>query len=147
MSTVAVTADCIIQASQMHEVPVPIILGLLKVEGGRVGMESQNRNGSRDLGPMQINDRVWVPTLARLAFQGDQERARSALRDHGCLNIHVGAWIYRQQLQAARGDHVEAVGLYHSRTPDRKAAYQRRFAEHFTRLFGGVARQAEQQGR
>lgn len=148
MPTVPVTAECIVQASQAQGVPIPIILGLLKVEGGRVGSESLNRNGSRDLGPMQINDRVWVPTLAKLAFNGNEGQTWLALRDHGCLNIHVGAWIYRQQLDAARGNHAEAIGTYHSRTPDKKAAYQQRFAEHFARLFGGVARQAgQQQGR
>ncbi len=134
---VALTAECLVQAAALQEVPPAVLLGLLRVEGGRVGMESPNRNGSFDLGPMQINDRVWVPTVARAHFGGDQNAARTALRDHGCYNMHIGAWIYRQALQRAGGNNAEAVGLYHSATPDKKAAYQSRFARAFMQMFGG----------
>ena len=125
---VALTLECLVQAAALQQVPPAILLGILRVEGGRIGLESRNRNGSYDLGPMQINDRVWVPVVAKAHFGGDQGRARQALRDHGCYNMHVGAWIYRQALDRAGGNHAEAVGLYHSATPGPKSAYQRRFA-------------------
>ena len=137
---VALTPECVLQSAALQQVPPAVLLGLLRVEGGRVGSESANRNGSYDLGPMQVNDRVWVPTVARIHFGGDERLARLALRDHGCYNMHVGAWIYRQALTRAGGNHAEAVGLYHSATPGPKAAYQQRFARAFQQMFAAVSR-------
>lgn len=125
---VALTLECLMQAAALQQVPPAILVGILRVEGGQVGLESPNRNGSFDLGPMQVNDRVWVPVVARAHFGGDQLRARQALRDHGCYNMHVGAWIYRRALDRSGGNHAEAVGRYHSTTPGPKQRYQDRVA-------------------
>lgn len=133
--TSPVTPECILQAAQLQQIPVQIILGLLKTEGGRLGTESRNRNGSIDLGPMQVNNRVWVPVLARMHFGGNQDAAYRMLRDNGCYSIHVGAWIYRTNLDDVNGDYAEAVGRYNSRNEAPKRAYQRRFAEAFSSLF------------
>lgn len=138
MSLIPLTAACLLQAASVQSVPPAILLGLLNTEGGKIGMQSPNKNGSFDLGPMQINDRVWVPVLAKMHFGGDKAAARVALRDHGCYNMHVGAWIYRQYLDEANGNYAEAVGFYNSHTPDKKRAYQMRFAKKFKELFPGV---------
>ena len=135
---IPVTAECLVQAAYYQKIPLPIILGLLKTEGGHVGGVSVNTNGSKDLGPIQINDRAWVPTLAKMHFGGDQEAAYEALRDNGCYNVHVGAWIFHQYVDEANGNLAEAVGLYNSHTPVHKQAYQRRFIQNFVALFGGV---------
>ena len=145
LELVPVTAACVMQAASIQQVPPQIILGLLKTEGGRVGMESPNRGKdgkafSYDLGPMQVNDRVWVPVVADMHFGGDHAAARRALRDHGCYNVHIGAWIYRQYVDEAKGDLAEAVGYYNSHTPSKKRAYQRRFSENFMQLFGGAGK-------
>jgi soluble lytic murein transglycosylase-like protein len=83
-----------------------------------------NRNGSRDIGLMQINS-WWLP---RLAVYGLQERH---LFDP-CTNIHIGAWILAGNLHRLR-DPWEAVGAYHARDPQRRRAYvqriQRRLAQ------------------
>ncbi len=121
------TAECVVRASSHFGVPIPVLLGILRVEGGRPGMESPNRNGSFDLGPMQINDRVWVPVLARLTG-GDHGVARAILRDNGCANMIFAAWIVRQHLNAT-GDLATAVGWYHSRTPVHMARYQEKFRQ------------------
>jgi soluble lytic murein transglycosylase-like protein len=136
--TYPVTAECVVQAARLQGIPPEIILGLLKTEGGHLGSESPNRNGSYDLGPMQVNNRVWVPKLARLHFGGDERAAYAALRDHGCYSIHIGAWIFRQYLQEAGGNYGEAIGLYNSHTEGPKRAYQARFAANFRQLFGGM---------
>ena len=137
--TYPLTAACVLQAAQLQSVPPHILLGLLKTEGGRVGGERTNRNGSKDLGPMQINDRTWIPQLARMHFGGDREATFAALRDHGCYNMHIGAWIFRQYLDEAKGNYAEAVGFYNSHNEAPKRAYQARFAQNFMQLFGGVA--------
>lgn len=131
-----VTEQCVMAASGAFNIPYRIILGFLKTEGGRLGMESPNRNGTYDLGPMQVNSGVWVPRLARMHFHGDEGAAWAALRDHGCYNIVIGTWIYRQYVDEAHGDLADAVGLYNSHNQGPKRAYQVRFAQNFARLFG-----------
>jgi soluble lytic murein transglycosylase-like protein len=135
-ATYPVTAQCVLQAARLQNIPFQIILGFLKTEGGRLGMESRNSNGSYDLGPMQINSTVWVPKLAVMHFGGDEKAAWVALRDYGCYNINIGAWIFRQYLDEAHGDYADAVGLYNSHNPAPKRAYQIRFAQNFEELFG-----------
>lgn len=132
-----VTAECLIHASAQEQVPLALILGLLKTEGGRLGMESSNRDGSIDLGPMQVNDRVWVPMLAKAHFGGNYRLAYEYVRDQGCYNIHVGTWIFRQYVNEAHGDYAEAIGLYNSHNPAPKRAYQMKFAKNFAALFAG----------
>ena len=63
MSTATVLAACLMLASQTYAVPPAVLVGIYKAEGGRVGQESPNQNGSYDLGPMQINT-TWLPDLA-----------------------------------------------------------------------------------
>jgi soluble lytic murein transglycosylase-like protein len=134
--TTPVTAQCVMDAARLQGVPPQLILGFLKTEGGHLGSESHNTDGSYDLGPMQVNSRVWVPKLARMHFGGDERATWAALRDQGCYNINIGTWIYRQYVQEANGNFAEAVGLYNSHNAAPKHAYQMRFAANFARLFG-----------
>lgn len=133
---VSLTMACLLAAAELQGLPPHALVTILSVEGGRIGEVSQNRNGSVDLGPMQINDRVWVPVVADLHFSGDRDRAYTALRDNGCYNVHIGAWILRQAVEDAGGDLQKGIGWYHSRTPKHTARYQRLFREHFNKLFG-----------
>jgi hypothetical protein len=118
----------------MQNVPIMIILGLLRTEGGHLGEESRNTDGSYDLGPMQINNKAWLATVAKMHFNGDQDLAYRALRDHGCYNVHIGTWIYRQALDEAHGNYAEAIGLYHSHTASFKERYKGQFAKNFVAM-------------
>lgn len=131
-----VTPSCITEAAESRHVPIDIILALLKTEGGRLGMVSTNRDGSHDLGPMQINDRTWVPRIAAIRFSGNQQLAYESLRDDGCFNILVGASIFQDYLAEARGNFAEAVGFYNSHNEPHKHEYQMRFARAYLQLFG-----------
>lgn len=132
---------CVMQAASVQQIPPAIIITILETEGGKVGMATPNvgKDGkvfSYDLGPMQVNDRVWAPVLANKHFGGNIEAAKLALRENGCYNIHVGAWIFRGYLDEANGDYLEAVGFYNSHTPSIKKIYQKKFQKNFKRLFG-----------
>ncbi len=115
MITASALAACIMLASQIYSVPPAVMIGIMHVEGGRVGQQvGPNRNGTYDLGPMQVNTR-WVPELARF-WQVDQRTAKVAVRDDGCVNVKVAAWILRQKIEDA-GSLYLGIAHYHSATP------------------------------
>lgn len=109
-------AACVHSAATRYGLPPRLIMALLRVEGGRVGAVSKNSNASYDIGPMQINS-IHLPRLAKLGIDAD------SLRNDGCINIHVGAWILRREIAGAP-DVWTGIGRYHSRTPELNAKYQ-----------------------
>ncbi|MGE3769685.1 MAG: lytic transglycosylase domain-containing protein [Bdellovibrionales bacterium] len=110
----AVLAGCLMMAAQTYNVPPAVMVGIMNVEGGRIGQEVRNTNGTSDLGPMQINT-IWMPELARY-WGVDQGTARAWVRDNGCVNMHVAAWILRGRLEKTKNLYT-AIGHYHSGTP------------------------------
>ena len=74
--------------------------------------ENKNRNGSVDIGLMQVNS-YWIKTLAL-----DKER----LITDACYNTMTGALILRQCIDRY-GYSWEAVGCYNAVSQDKKAAY------------------------
>jgi soluble lytic murein transglycosylase-like protein len=116
-----VLAACLILAAQTYSVPPAVMVGIQQVEGGRIGQQVLNDNGSYDLGPMQINT-VWVPQLAE--FWGvSQSTAKRWIRDDACTNMGVAAWILRRHMDET-GSLSKAIAHYHSRTPTLGYAYK-----------------------
>lgn len=114
MITPQVLAACIFSAAQTYVVPPTVILGILNVEGGRIGQAVRNKNNTYDLGPMQINT-IWIPELA--SFWGvRQSEALKLVRDDACVNIGVGAWILRTKMNQT-GSLSKGIAYYHSATP------------------------------
>lgn len=114
---VRVEPECIMDASKRFGVHVAVILTILDVEGGEIGGSADNRNGSWDMGPMQVNtchmDRIGALGITRREIQ-----------NNGCLNVQVGTWLLRGHLNETSGDVLESVGRYHSRNEPYKARYQ-----------------------
>ncbi|MBI1215050.1 MAG: transglycosylase SLT domain-containing protein [Alphaproteobacteria bacterium] len=119
--TAQALALCIFTAAQTYSVPPTVILGVLHVEGGRVGQAVANTNGTYDLGPMQINT-IWVPQLSR--YWGVSEKtALRWVRDDACVNIGVGTWILRSKMNET-GSLAGGIAHYHSATPWRGKNYR-----------------------
>lgn len=75
---------------------------------------NRNKNGSVDVGLMQINSR-WFPMLRKYGVSEEQ------LLDP-CTSIHVGAWVLAQNMQRM-GNSWEAVGAYNARDPVLRQRY------------------------
>lgn len=102
------THECIVEAAERYAVPVRLIYSILRVEGGKVGQKVYNKNGSYDMGPMQINS-VWIPTFSSYV-------SPTEILYDGCVNVLVGTWLLRSHINLA-GDFWQGVGNYHSKTP------------------------------
>ena len=113
-------ASCLLLAAQTYNVPPAAMIGIMHVEGGHVGQQVLNTNGSHDLGPMQVNT-LWLPQLARL-WSVDVSTARIWVRDNGCVNVYVAAWILRQKIDEVAGLY-SGIARYHSGTGWRGEIY------------------------
>jgi soluble lytic murein transglycosylase-like protein len=90
---------------------------------------NRNRNGTRDVGIMQINT-AHLPTLARWGI------TESTLLADPCLNIRVGAWILSQAVDH-HGPTWRAVGSYNTGTRGRdevRSRYVASVAKQYARL-------------
>lgn len=115
MLTTQAFAACLLLAANTYHVPAAVMIGIMHVEGGHIGQEvGPNFNGTYDLGPMQVNSR-WIPELQR-SWNVSAPTARSWVRDNGCVNVHVAAWILRQKMDNA-GSLWGGIAGYHSATP------------------------------
>lgn len=123
MAASKVLAACLMLASQTYSIPPAVLVGIYKAEGGKVGQEVRNTNGSYDLGPMQINT-IWMPDLAK-RWGVSEETARKWVRDDACTNVGVAAWIFKSHLNET-GSLSQAIAHYHSRTPVHGTKYKGR---------------------
>jgi hypothetical protein len=123
MAASKILAACLMLASQTYSVPPAVLVGLYKAEGGAVGQEVRNKNGSYDLGPMQINT-VWMPDLAT-RWGVSESTARKWVRDDACTNVSVAAWILQNHIKET-GSLSQAIAHYHSRTPLHGTRYKKR---------------------
>jgi len=108
--TSELTAYCVEEAAREMDIPVKLLWGILAVECGPVGSATPNENGTFDYGPMQINT-LWLPEVQKKFNATETE-----LRNNACLNVRVGAWILRQEID--RDPTWAGVAAYHSKTPE-----------------------------
>lgn len=109
------TRDCFAAAGQRYHIH-PRLLQAIAQHESRMNPRAvnQNKDGSRDIGIMQINSR-WLPTLNNLGITSGQ------LWDE-CFNIMIGAWVLAQNFQRL-GYTWEAVGAYNARSSDKRIRY------------------------
>ncbi len=107
--------------------------GLRDQEGGWIGAEVPNSDGSHDLGPLQVNS-WWVEKLAA-ATARPARQVRWWLIHDACFNVAAARWIFLSGLRAT-GDYWKAVGVYHSPTPWRQRWYADAVAGKLRRRYG-----------
>lgn len=126
-------AACIRHAADGRPWLEKTLWGLRDQEGGWVGAEVVNRDGSHDLGPMQINS-WWVSRVANLTGRPAQHIRYWLIHD-ACFNVDVARWIFLSGL-VATGDYWKAIGIYHSPTSWRQRRYTGGVIRYLQRRFG-----------
>ena len=121
-----VLLECVVDAAQKSDLPLAALVGILAAERGEPGEALSNSNGTWDMGPFQINT-CHVNELVRMGIAPDL-----VLRD-GCVNAYAAAWLLRKEYERT-GNIWAAIGAYHSRNPERRAAYVAKVKDHLVRL-------------
>ena len=113
---------CMILVAKLYGLPPRVLPSIQAVEGGRPGIVSVNKDGSADLGVMQINT-SWVPALVAYT-RLPQAVVRERLTNQACFNIAAAGAIMRTYLNETHNDLMRAVGNYHSHTAPLNLRYQ-----------------------
>jgi soluble lytic murein transglycosylase-like protein len=109
---------CWDEAAARYGLSSHLLYAIARTESGlNPAAVGRNRDGSRDIGLMQINS-SWLPTLASHGI------AEHHLFD-ACTSIHVGAWILAGNVSRL-GYTWEAVGAYNARSASLRRAYAHR---------------------
>ena len=125
---------CMIAVANATGLPPRLLPVIQTIEGGAVGIVRRDRNGTADLGVMQVNT-VWLPALAARAALSLQA-TRALLIDDPCFNIAAAALILRHDLIETGGAVLPAIGDYHSHTPALNQAYAALAETKAKELFG-----------
>ena len=115
ISTSAAYANCWESSGSRYNIPPTLLYAIGITESSlNPSAINRNRNGSEDVGLMQINS-IWFPTLASMGI------SRKQLFDP-CTSIEVGAWILAQNFRS-HGSNWNAVGAYNAGSPEKRHAY------------------------
>ena len=106
---------CWDDAAAQYGVNPYLLYAIAKTESGlKPNALNRNKDGSYDIGLMQINSR-WLPTLRKYGVREEQ------LWD-ACTSIQVGAWVLAQNMRRL-GNSWEAVGAYNAKDPAQRLKY------------------------
>ncbi|MCP1509273.1 soluble lytic murein transglycosylase-like protein [Pseudomonas marginalis] len=133
-------ADCWQSAASRYHVDPLLLYAIAKVESGlNPGARNVNRDGSQDIGLMQINSR-HLPALARFGI------TEQHLLTQPCTSVMVGAWLLAGFIRE-QGYGWQAVGAYNAGTrPDRQAR-RSRYALAVWRYYDALQQQRQQLAR
>lgn len=105
---------CLYVAAENYGVPVAIVLAVKKTEGGKIGdVIGPNKDGSYDLGPMQINTWWWGEHDNSLSKFGITQES---VANDFCQNVAVGSWILSLNY-GAYGNWADAISAYNQGSP------------------------------
>jgi soluble lytic murein transglycosylase-like protein len=126
MASTGARADCLDDAAIYFDLDPMLVRAIAKHESGmRADAVNRNRNGSYDIGLMQINT-VWLPRLQEKGITAESLR-------NPCVNGYVGAWILRSNVERF-GQTWRAVGAYNASSSDKQLKYANSVYSIWTRL-------------
>jgi len=131
---IPLTAECITNVSHNYGVHPDILFAILLVEGGSVGETNKgNKNGTKDLNLFQFNESN-IPELASFGITRDD-----VLND-GCLAAaiatrHLLRSIDGQPVPTNEIEYLTLIARYHSKTPEKNAAYALKLKEAFEFIY------------
>ena len=108
-----------VRSAQSFRLPIELLHAIAKTEGGKTGTVSRNRNGSVDMGVMQVNSIHLSSAPHKFLSRGIT--AQQLINDD-CVNIAAGASILRYEIDRAK-DFWSGVASYHSKTPQFASIY------------------------
>lgn len=107
--------DCFDAAAAYQHVSPLVLRAIAWQEShGNAHALHRNANGTIDYGVMQINS-IHLAALSRYGVSRDDLMAP-------CANIYIAAW-YLHRMVAKYGNTWNAVGAYHSQTPNERDRY------------------------
>ena len=119
---------CWQEAGNRYQIEPALLYAIARTESAlNPAATHRNRDGSIDIGLMQINS-AWLPHLARYGIS-----ARDLWEP--CTNIHVGAWVLAQKIRKL-GMTWEAVGAYNATTPFKRTHYAWKVYANLDRISG-----------
>ncbi len=125
---------CMAESAAAYKLPLVLLQAIAKTEGGSTGTVSRNKNGSVDMGVMQVNSIHLQSAPHHFLARGV---TASQLINDDCVNIAAGASILRYEIDRAP-DFWTGVARYHSRTPHFAAIYLAKVVNHLRILTRGV---------
>lgn len=105
--------DCAIEFANTYSVPIEIVAAVRQVESGgnhAVGRVCRNKNGTCDIGAMQINE-YWLPMLHK------QNISAKLLIENECVNMAVGTWILSSNFYSYK-NWTSALSAYNTGKPN-----------------------------
>lgn len=119
---------CWQEAGSRYRIDPALLYAIARTESAlNPAASHRNRDGSIDIGLMQINS-AWLRDLAKYGIS-----ARDLWEP--CTNIHVGAWVLAQKIRKL-GMTWEAVGAYNATTPYKRAHYAWKVYANLERVSG-----------
>ena len=129
----AALRSCWEQAANLHRVNPYVLVAIADVESNhRAVALNRNRNGTVDIGVMQINS-GWLPQLEKYGIT-----SRHLLDP--CINVHVGAWILSRNMTRFGETSWRAVGAYNATRDDLRLRYARKVYERLTKRLAAAPR-------
>jgi len=113
--------ECFQEAADFHNVNPWVLRAIIWHESrNNPTLILRNTDGSYDVGYGGINSVHWKEL-------GGFNVEPADLKD-GCVNSYVAAWLLARKVKKY-GDTWDAIGAYHSETPDKKMAYAGRIRQ------------------
>lgn len=114
-----IPANCVESAGQLYDVPVLVLLAVMRQESGGRAVIGRNTNGTIDIGPAQINSAAWA------GYLNMQYGIKPSDLMNVCQALRVEAYILRKVSNKYCDGHVLwcGVGYYHSSNPKLRKEY------------------------